>query len=85
MADRGYRARRRSDRRELDEALGDSSGCGADWPRHELVNGLYGQTIALDALFDVGGSALAFPGDRTVPQTRSAGADARLYSSTRRG
>lgn len=36
---------------------------GAPHPRHELYEGLDGQTVALDEKFDVGGSALSYPGD----------------------
>lgn len=36
---------------------------GAEHPRHEDYDGLDGQTVALDQLFDVGGNPFAFPGD----------------------
>jgi hypothetical protein len=36
---------------------------GAIYPRHELVDGLDGQTQPLDAPFDVDGDSLMFPGD----------------------
>lgn len=36
---------------------------GAPNPRHELYDGLDGQTQPLDGAFDVGGSELQFPGD----------------------
>lgn len=36
---------------------------GAKFPRHEEYDGLNGQTVALDANFDVGGESLEFPGD----------------------
>jgi hypothetical protein len=40
---------------------------GAPFPRHELYEGLDGQTQPLDGLFDVGGSSLQFPGDPDGP------------------
>lgn len=36
---------------------------GATYPRHEEYDGLDGQTVGLDDLFDVGGNPFAFPGD----------------------
>jgi hypothetical protein len=36
---------------------------GAVYPRHEDYEGLDGQTVGLDELFDVGGSELQYPGD----------------------
>jgi len=36
---------------------------GATYPRHEDYEGLDGQTVQLDGLFDVGGAELRFPGD----------------------
>lgn len=36
---------------------------GATYPRHELVDGLDGQTQPLDAPFDVDGDSLMYPGD----------------------
>lgn len=40
---------------------------GAHFPRHEDYEGLDEQTVALDAVFDVGGSMLQFPGDPDGP------------------
>lgn len=36
---------------------------GATYPRHEDYEGLDGQTVGLDAMFDVGGNPFSFPGD----------------------
>ncbi len=36
---------------------------GAEYPRHEDYEGLDGQTVPLDGVFDVGGEQLAYPGD----------------------
>lgn len=36
---------------------------GARYPRHELYDGLDGQTVGLDEQFDVGGESLDYPGD----------------------
>lgn len=36
---------------------------GAPNPRHELYEGLDGQTVGLDEAFDVGGESLQYPGD----------------------
>lgn len=36
---------------------------GAEYPRHEDYDGLDGQTVPLDGVFDVGGELLAYPGD----------------------
>lgn len=36
---------------------------GAPHPRHELYEGLDGQTVAMDESFDVGGDSLQYPGD----------------------
>jgi hypothetical protein len=36
---------------------------GAEHPRHELYDGLDGQTVGLEEYFDVGGDQLAYPGD----------------------
>lgn len=36
---------------------------GAEYPRHEDYDGLNGQTVALDALFEVGEDQLDYPGD----------------------
>lgn len=38
-------------------------GGGAEYPRHELYDGLDGQTVGLEEYFDVGGDQLAYPGD----------------------
>jgi hypothetical protein len=40
---------------------------GAKFPRHEDYDGLDGQTVALDATFDVGEAQLQFPGDPDGP------------------
>lgn len=40
---------------------------GAPFPRHEEYEGLDGQTVELDAVFDVGGSLLQYPGDPDGP------------------
>lgn len=40
---------------------------GAPNPRHELYEGLDGQTVGLEEEFDVGGSALQYPGDPNGP------------------
>lgn len=36
---------------------------GATYPRHEDYEGLDGQTVGLDEMFDVGGNPFSFPGD----------------------
>lgn len=36
---------------------------GAEWPRHELYDGLDGQTASLDGYFSVGASDMECPGD----------------------
>lgn len=36
---------------------------GAEYPRHEDYEGLDGQTVPLEGVFDVGGEQLAYPGD----------------------
>lgn len=40
---------------------------GASFPRHEDYEGLDGQTIPLEATFDVGGAPLQYPGDPDGP------------------
>lgn len=40
---------------------------GAQFPRHEDYDGLDGQTVSLDDVFDVGGAQLQFPGDPDGP------------------
>lgn len=42
-------------------------GEGARYPRHETYDGLDGQTVPLDGLFDVGGASLDHPGDPSGP------------------
>lgn len=44
---------------------------GAKYPRHEEDDGLDGQTVPLDGMFDVNGSQAEYPGDPQLPPEES--------------